>query len=220
MNCQHEQVVVKMEISAADVQHESRGMYKLLSAVVTPRPIAWVSTRATDGTPNLAPYSFFNVVCGTPPTLLFCPSYRDTPHPKDTLTNIQNTGEFVVNLVTTATVEAMNVTAVEVAPEVNEFERANLTQLPSKLVNVPRVKESPVNLECKLQQIIPVSEQTGGAYIVIGTVVYVHVDDDIYDAERGYIDFDAYDVVGRMGGASYTRTRDRFDLTRPPSEIR
>lgn len=212
--------IVKMEISAQDTQHAERGMYKLLSAVVVPRPIAWVSTLSSDGVPNLAPYSFFNAVCGKPPTVLFCPGYRDTPHPKDTLTNVRETGEFVVNLVSVANADAMNVTATEVAPDVDEFGRANLTALPSRTVKPPRVGESPVQLECKLQQIVPVSEQPGGGYIVIGEVLHVHVDDAVYDAERGYIDFAAYDALGRLAGNTYTTTRERFNLIRPPSEIR
>lgn len=208
-----------MQIYTADISAFRKDVKKLLYAAVTPRPIAWVSTVDANGTPNLAPYSFFNAVCSMPPTVMFCPGYRDTPAPKDTLANIRVTGEFVVNFVTEATAEAMNITAVEVPPDVDEFARANVTPLPSVTVKPPRVAESPVHFECKLQQIVPVSEQPGGGYVVIGTIVHMHADDRIYDSERGYIDFDAYAVVGRMAGNGYTRTRERFDLIRPPSEL-
>lgn len=209
-----------MQLETANLSGPDKLVHKLLYAAVTPRPIAWVSTVDEAGRANLAPYSFFNAVCSYPPTVLFCPGYRAVPHPKDTLANARATGEFVVNFVTEATAEAMNITAQEVAPDVSEFELAGLTAAPSVVVRAPRVAESPVQFECKVQQIVPVHEHPGGGYVVIGTVVVMHVDDRIYNAERGYIDFDAYDVVGRMAGDGYTRTRDRFDLVRPPSEIR
>ncbi|MEO0565090.1 MAG: flavin reductase family protein, partial [Chloroflexota bacterium] len=165
-------------------------------------------------------YSFFNAVCSVPPTVMFCPAYRETPNPKDTLTNIRETETFVVNFVSHTNGPAMNMTAQETTPDVNEFERAGLTAVESVAVPAPRVAESPINFECKLQQIVPVSEQPGGGYIVIGTVVHMHVSDDIYDEERGYVDFEAYDVIGRMAGNGYVTTRDPFTLVRPPSEIR
>jgi flavin reductase (DIM6/NTAB) family NADH-FMN oxidoreductase RutF len=209
-----------MQISTEHLTAPNRDVHKVLYAAVTPRPIAWVSTRSTDGVLNLAPYSFFNAVCSFPPTVLFCPSYRESPHPKDTLTNIRETGEFVVNFVTEELGDAMNLTAQEVAPEVDEFARAGLTPLPSQVVGVPGVAESPIQFECRLNQIVPVSEQPGGGYVVIGTVVHMRIDDRIYNAERGYIDFDAYNVIGRLAGNSYARIKDRFELIRPPSEIR
>ncbi|MEL6150670.1 MAG: flavin reductase family protein, partial [Chloroflexota bacterium] len=191
----------------------------VLYAAVTPRPIAWVSTVDDNGVNNLAPYSFFNAVCSFPPTLMFCPGYREDPGPKDTLANIRATGEFVVNFVTETTADAMNTTAQEVSSQVDEFTRAGLTPIASEQVKAPRVKESPINFECKLNQIITINEAPKGGYIVIGTVVHMHIDDSIYDAERGYIDFDAYGVIGRMAGSGYTHTHDRFDLIRPPSEL-
>jgi flavin reductase (DIM6/NTAB) family NADH-FMN oxidoreductase RutF len=208
-----------MQISTDGLSTNADLAHKLLYAAVTPRPIAWVSTVSTDGQPNLAPYSFFNAVCFVPPTLMFSCGYRENPHQKDTLTNIRETDEFVVNFVTEDNADAMNITAKEVAPDVNEFERANLTPLPSAVVKAPRVAESPIHFECKLNQIVTVNEAPGGGYIIIGTIVHMHFDDELYDAERNYIDFDVYRVVGRMTGSGYTRTRDRFDLIRPPSEL-
>jgi flavin reductase (DIM6/NTAB) family NADH-FMN oxidoreductase RutF len=211
---------VKMQISTAGLAAPDKRVYKLLYAAVTPRPIAWVSTISEDGTANLAPYSFFNAVCAFPPTLLFSVGYRDDPNPKDTLTNIRATGEFVVNFVSEPTTAAMNITATEVAPGVDEFERAGLTKAASVAIKPPRVAESPIHFECTLNQIVPVAEHPGGAYVIIGNVVHMHVDDSIFDNERGYVDFDAYSVVGRMAGNTYTRTAERFDLIRPPSELR
>lgn len=211
---------VNMELATENMSHSNKAVYKVLYAAITPRPIAWVSTVSNDSVLNLAPYSFFNAVCSFPPTLLFCSGYRDVPTPKDTLTNIRANGEFVVNFVTEHNANAMNITAQEVASDVDEFEKAGLTPIPSHQVQPPRVKESPIHFECRLNQIVPISEQPGGGYIVIGTVVHMHVDDAIYDADREYIDFDKYNVVGRMAGSTYTKTQDRFDLERPPSELR
>ncbi len=201
-------------------EHPYGDVYKLLTAAVVPRPIAWVSTVNLDGQPNLAPYSFFNGVCSNPPTVLFCPGIqRVTRTGKDTYHNVKATGEFVVNFVTDDLAEAMNVTAVEVPPEVNEFEQARLTAAPGTTVNVPHVAETPIYFECKLHEIVTISEEPGGGYIVIGTVTYMHFDDAIVQADNR-IDFDAYKPVGRMTGPGYVHTTDRFNLERPPSEIR
>ena len=197
-----------------------REVSKLLNAAVVPRPIAWVSSVSTDGQPNLAPFSYFNAVCSNPPTLLFSSGIRGiTQSPKDTYHNIVATGEFVINFVTEALAEAMNITAVEAPPEVNEFDRAGLTAAPGITVNVPHVAETPIYFECKLREIVTISEEPGGAHIIIGTVTYMHVDDAVYQPERQYVNYDAYKAVGRMTGMGYTRTSDCFDLQRPPSEI-
>lgn len=200
--------------------YPSREVYKLLNASIIPRPIAWVSTVNIDGQPNLAPFSFFNAVCEKPPTVLFCPGIRGTDHsPKDTYHNIRATGEFVINFVTEDLAEAMNITAVEAPAEVNEFERAHLTAAPGKMVNVPHVAESPIHFECKLREIVTISEEPGGGYIVIGTVVYMHFDASVY-RENNYIDIAAYRPVGRLTGMGYTRVNDIFNLQRPPSEVK
>jgi flavin reductase (DIM6/NTAB) family NADH-FMN oxidoreductase RutF len=192
---------------------------KLLNAAVVPRPIAWVSTISADGEPNLAPFSFFNAVCRKPPTVLFCSSVRGaTRRPKDTYHNVVDTGEFVINFVTDALAEAMNITAVEAPPEVNEFERAGLTAVPGTTIRAPHVAETPIFFECKLREIVTISDQPGGASIIIGTITFMHFDDSIY-REGNYLDFDVYRPVGRMTGTGYVRTTDVFDLTRPPSEI-
>ena len=194
--------------------HRSTDIYKLMVGSILPRPIAFVSTVDLDGIRNLAPFSFFSAVCSSPPTLLFCPAVRSsTGTMKDTLRNIAATGEFVVNIVSEDIVEQMNQTAAEVPPEVDEFELSGLTPLSSEVVKAPRVAESPVQMECKLRQIITISDQPGGGNIVIGEVVRFHVREDIVNDYR--VDPNKLDAVGRMGGPTYSRTRDHFDLERP-----
>ncbi|MAS37192.1 MAG: hypothetical protein CL610_24540 [Anaerolineaceae bacterium] len=201
--------------------HPERDVYKLMTAAIVPRPIAWVSTVDTDGIPNLAPFSFFNAVCGNPPTVLFCSGVRGTAPDKlkDTQRNIETTGEFVINFVTEALADAMNITAADVPPHVNEFERAGLTAAAGRTVRVPHVAETPIYFECKLHDIVTISTEPGGGSIIIGTVTLLHVDDAVY-GEGNYVDFDAYRPIGRMTGSGYVRTHDRFDLVRPPSEIK
>jgi len=187
--------------------------YRLLVGSVVPRPIAFVSTRSTAGVNNLAPFSFFNAVCGDPPVVLFCPVWRDPM--KDTLANVRETREFVVNIVNEDIVEQMNACSAEVPANVDEFAMSGLTPLASDLVNVPRVAESPVSMECKLLQIVEISARPMGGNIVIGEVLRFHVDDRIIDAGSYKIDAEKLRAVGRMSGYDYTRTHDRFSLVRP-----
>lgn len=206
-----------MEINPAQLPH--RDVYKLLTGAVVPRPIAWVSTLSADGIPNLAPFSFFTVACSKPPTVVFSPSVRETDSgEKDTLRNIRETGEFVINFVSEPLAEAMNQTAAEVLPEVNEFERAGLRTSPARIVRPPYVADSPIHFECRLNQILTISDQPGGGSLVIGTVVHMHFDDRVL-REGHHIDLNAYQAVGRLSGAGYTRLSDRFNIQRPPSEI-
>lgn len=207
-----------MEINPADFA--PREIYKLLTGSIVPRPIAWVSTVDADGNPNLAPYSFFTAVCAKPPTIMFCPGYRYTDDgQKDTYHNVKATEEFVVNFTNEATAEAMNITAVEAPSDVNEFERANLTPVASKIVNVPRVQESPISFECKLNQIVTINDQMGGGHIVIGTVVYMHFADGVLQ-DGNYVDLDVYQPIGRMMGGGYAHINDFFTMDRPPSEVK
>lgn len=207
-----------VEFNPIDVPQ--RDLYKLLIGAVVPRPIAWVSTISPDGVPNLAPFSFFNGVASNPPSLVFSVSYRESTHqPKDTLANLQASGDFVVNMVTEPLATAMNITAGEYPPEVDEFQRAGLTPVPSIQVSAPRVAESPVQFECRLNQIVPIGEGPGSARLVIGTIVYIHIADAIY-REPYKIDITAYQPIGRLAGSSYTRVNDLFELQRPASEIK
>ena len=185
--------------------------YRLLTACVAPRPIALVSTISAAGVPNVAPFSFFNALCGEPPTVCFAPSYRVPP--KDTLVNIQANGEFVVNVVSEEIAEKMNVASGEYPPEVDEFPVSGLTPVPSVLVQPPRVKESQVNMECKVRQIIELSSQPQGGTLVIGEVVLFHIDEAVLNG--AVVDPGRLNSIGRMGGRFYSRTRDLFTMPRP-----
>ncbi len=204
-----------LTIDPAD--HAPSQVYKLMSGIIVPRPIALVSTVDINGVANVAPFSFFCGVGSTPPTLLFCPVLRaadSDPHPrKDTLRNAEETGEFVVNVVSEAIAEAANVTAAEVPPDVDEFELAGLTPLPSLAVRPPRVAESPAHMECKLLQVIYTSRQPGGGVIVLGEIVRFHVREDL--VHNFCVDPAGLDAVGRMAGNTWVRTRDRIDYNRP-----
>lgn len=187
--------------------------YRVLTGVVVPRPIAFVSTVSTDGVANLAPYSFFNAVCPDPPTVVFGSSRRVPHKSKDTLRNVEETGEFVVNIVVDDIAEAMNSTAAEYPEDVDEFEIAGLTAVSSDLVKAPRVAESPVNMECRLNQIVNLGDEHSGHGLVIGTIVMMHVRDDLINGHR--INHHLMKPTGRLAGSMYCHTADTFELVRP-----
>lgn len=206
-----------VDIDPSSYPHQQ--VYKLFTATAVPRPIAWVSTVSANGQPNLAPFSFFTPVCPKPPTLAFCPNiHTATGAPKDTYNNLRANGEFVVNFVTEALVEQMNISATELPPDVNEFERAGLTPAPGKTVRVPHVAETPAYFECRVREIVTISADSGGGYIVVGTVLLMHFDETIF-RDGSYIDLAAFQPVGRLAGPGYCRVTDTFNLERPPSEI-
>jgi flavin reductase (DIM6/NTAB) family NADH-FMN oxidoreductase RutF len=205
-------------ISIDPAQHSVGEIYKLMVGLIVPRPVALVSTIDLGGVPNLAPFSFFNCVGSNPPIVLFCPTLRSANHNrpddrKDTLRNVEQTGEFVINIVSNAIAEASNQTAADVAPEVDEFLIAGLTAIPSELVRPPRVAESPAQMECKLTQIVFTGTNPGAGVVVLGQVVRFHINAELEQNFR--IDPAALDAVGRMAGNTWSTTRDRFDLTRP-----
>ena len=189
------------------VDLDARGMYFLLTSLVVPRPIAWVSTVSAEGRPNLAPHSFFTVASSAPPTVLFV-SIGD----KDTVKNVRATRSFVVNIAGHALAEKMNATSINAPHGVSEFELAGLTEMASDIVAAPLLAEAPAALECELTQIV----QTGAepSFAIFGKVVRVHLARDIMDA-RNRVDPALLDPIGRMGGADYATTRDRFPMTRP-----
>lgn len=197
--------------------HSSRQIYKLMTGLIVPRPIALVSTVDAEGAANVAPFSFFCGVGSVPPTLLFCPALHgkaESPaRPKDTLANVEATGEFVVNVVSEELAHAANITAAEVPPHVDEFALAGLTPLASELVRPPRVAESPAHMECKLLQVIYTSREPGGGVIVLGEIVRFHVREHLVEDFR--VDPQGLDAVGRMAGNTWVRTRDRIELVRP-----
>jgi flavin reductase (DIM6/NTAB) family NADH-FMN oxidoreductase RutF len=192
---------------------DPREIAKLLVGLVVPRPIAFVSTLSAEGVLNLAPFSYFTVASANPPVICFAPIIRRDGTKKDTLLNIEATGEFVVNVVSEEIATQMNVASGEYPPDVDEFAVSGLTPLASDVVKPPRVKESHVSVECRLWQIIHVSGKPGGGSLVLGEIVRFHVDDAVVANDA--IDPDLLRPVGRMGGATYVRTTDRFDMERP-----
>jgi flavin reductase (DIM6/NTAB) family NADH-FMN oxidoreductase RutF len=198
-------------------EHAPRDVYKLMTGIILPRPVALVSTVDRNGVANVAPFSFFSGVGSVPPAVLFCPVIRaetsELPGRKDSLRNVEETGEFVVNVVCDAIAAAANITAAEVPPDVDEFALAGLTPIASEAVKPPRVAESPAQMECKLLQVIYTSKQPGGGVIVLGEVVRFHVREDLIDNFR--VDPAGLDLVGRMAGNTWVRTRERIELARP-----
>ena len=192
---------------------EPQNIYKLLIGSVVPRPIAFVSTIDKEGRTNLAPFSFFTVCCANPPMVCFTPAYRHDGTEKDTLRNAEETKEFVVNIVSESFAQQMNTCSADYAPGISEFEKSGLTMLPSDLVKPPRVKESLVHMECKLVQVLHFGKKPTGASLVIGEVIRFHVDDSIIHDFK--IDPEKLQAIGRMGGFTYSRTTDRFEIPRP-----
>ncbi len=189
------------------------GFNRVLTGVVVPRPIAFVSSISADGLINLAPYSFFNVVAYDPPTLVFSSSRHAPDKRKDTLANIETTGEYVVNVVADDIAEAMNRTAAEFPADVSEFDIAGLTPVPSTLVRPPRVAESPVNMECRLQQVISIGQGNHQHGLVIGQIALMHIRDDLVDGHR--INHQKLQPTGRLAGNMYCHTADVFEMVRP-----
>lgn len=189
-------------------------VYKLMIGVIVPRPIAFVSSVDEHGVRNLAPFSYFTGCSTNPPVVCFTAAVREGPRPnKDTLHNVVVTKEFVVNIVSEDFAEKMNATSAEVPPDVDEFELAGLTPVASELVRPPRVAESRVQMECRLRQVIAISDKPGGGNLILGDVVRFHVDAGIVNGYK--VDPDQLRAIGRMGGPTYVRTRDRFDMARP-----
>ena len=196
-------------------EHQSRDVYKLLTGAVVPRPIAFVSSLSANGIRNLAPFSFFTVVSADPPVICFCPLRRAGGGGKDTLQNVRDTGEFVVNIVSEGIALQMNKTSGDFPPDVDEFAESGLTPLASDLIRPPRVKECGIAMECRLRQIVEMSDRPMGGSLVMGDVLRFHVRDDWFDTFR--IDPDKLRAIGRMGGPTYARTTDRFNIERPQS---
>lgn len=185
-------------------------------ALVAPRPIGWISSLSSDGTMNLAPFSYFNAITDSPPTVLFgC----NGPHPeggvKDTAANVRDTGEFVVNMVTADLKDQMNISSAHVSRSVSEFEEAGLTPVGCEIVSAPRVKESPVNLECRLVQIIQLRSSSPKVVnnLVIGEVVGIHIDERILT--DGMVDIAKYRPLARLGYMDYTVVEETFAMNRP-----
>ena len=184
---------------------------------VVPRPIAWVSSVDAAGVPNLAPFSYFMAITHDPPTVAFSSSPRATAGggrgKKDTLRNVETTREFVVNVVDDPLAEQMNVTSGDYAPEIDEFTLAGLASAPSARVRVPRVEAAQINMECRVVQIITISNLPSN--LVIGEVVHLHIRDDVYDPASGRLDMHRLRPVGRLAGHLYTHVHEIFEMKRP-----
>ena len=192
-------------------QHADRA-YPVLASLVTPRPIAWVTTLGPDGVVNAAPFSFFNVLGAEPPIVGFCPADRDDGTPKDTAQNIRRNHEFVVNLVDEDLAEAMNKTAASLPYGVSELATAGLTTAPSSAIRVPRIAEAPASLECTEWGTLRIGENR----LIIGLVKRVHVRDELFDPETLRVRGEKFKAVGRMASPHwYCRTTDRFEMIRP-----
>ena len=177
---------------------DTKQIYKLMISTIVPRPIAWVSTISKNGIYNLAPFSYFTGISSSPPLVILSIGKKDRYTKKDTLKNIEETGEFVINIVTKELVEKMNITALPFEEEIDEFEKAGLTPAKSSVVRAPRVLESPINIECKKFQII----QIGKMGLVLGEIINFKIKDDLVN-ERGYVDTRKLTLVGRLGSNDY-----------------
>lgn len=186
--------------------------YKLTSGLIVPRPIGWIGSQSAEGVRNLAPFSFFNMVSGNPPTVIFSPG-SSKGVPKDTLSNVRETGVFTVNIVSEDLADAMNASSATVAAEVDEFDLVGVTAVMGEVVAAPMVAESPASLECRATNFVPVGSQPGGSVVVFGEVVRYHVRQGVLDGTR--VNLDALAPIGRLSGPGYCRTRDRFQMVRP-----
>lgn len=192
-----------------------REQYKILSALITPRPIALVSTRDENGIDNVAPFSFFNLMSEDPPVVVLGLQTKADGNKKDTSRNIHHSGEFVVNLVDEAIIEEMNACAIAFPEDISEADETALTMLPCSTVSCGRVEQSPVHLECRL---LDVFNYGGNREIVHGEIVTLHVRNDLIDADNMHIDAQKYAPVGRLFGSLYARTIERFILPIPSRE--
>ncbi len=197
-------------------EQNAKENYMLMIGSIVPRPIALVSTTSKSGIFNVAPFSFFNGITSKPPILCFSTAFREGDlYKKDTLVNIEETGEFVVNVVTEDIVIPMNDAATEFPPHINEFEEVGLTAEKSEKVIAPRVKESPISLECKRHGIVYMGErEAGGAALITGEIILFHVADFLL--KDGQVDIEKVRPVGRLAGNNYTTLGKIFSLPRNP----
>src|SRR3954453_12811986 len=199
-----------IDASTADVV----SVYQALVGVVTPRPIAWVTTVDLESRVNLAPFSFFNAFGANPPVVVFSPTLRRDGTKKDTLRNLEFVPEFVLNAAVETLAGPMNATAKELPRGQSEAEYAGLELTPSTKVRPPRVLASPVHLECRVRQVVPIGDGPIAANLVIGEVLLIHIDDSVLDAS-GRVDPRKLKAIARLGGNSYCRSTDLFEMERP-----
>jgi flavin reductase (DIM6/NTAB) family NADH-FMN oxidoreductase RutF len=195
-------------------------LHSYLLSAVAPRPIAFASTIDSDGNPNLSPFSFFNVFSANPPIMIFSPARRVRDNTtKHTLENVQEVKEVVINVVNHAIVQQMSLASTEYAKDVNEFEKAGFTMLKSDLIKPFRVAESPVQFECKVNEIIKLGKEGGAGNLIICQVLKMHISNEVL-AEDGSIDQQKLDLVARAGGSYYSRANAGFfEIPKPLSTL-
>jgi flavin reductase (DIM6/NTAB) family NADH-FMN oxidoreductase RutF len=191
-----------------------RDAYAWMISTILPRPVAWVSTISAEGKTNLAPFSFFQGVTANPPTLMFVPVNTRDGTKKDTVRNIEQVPEFVVNLVPFALAEQMNASSAMLPYGESEFEAFGIATASSERVRPPRVAAAPVAFECTLDRILHIGEGPLAANVIFGRILVAHVADAVIAAD-GLPDSTKLDLIGRLGGDGFTRTRERFDMERP-----
>ena len=189
-------------------------VYHALIGIVTPRPIAWVTTLNANGVVNLAPFSFFNAFGSNPPIVVFSPTLRRDGSKKDTLRNLEARGEFVLNAAVESLAQQVNLSSKELPPEESEVTLTGLHVVASIKVAPPRIAESPVHMEARVRQIIPCGNGPIAANLVIGEVVAMHINDAVLDAS-GRVDPRKLRPIARLGGDYYCRTTDLFEMKRP-----
>lgn len=201
---------MQIDVEGADAVE----VYRTLVEVVTPRPIAWVTSIDDQGRVNLAPFSFYNAFSGNPPVVVFSPTLRRDGTRKDTLKNVEATGEFVLNAAVESLANQVNLSSTELPHGESEVELTGLNLLPSTRIKPPRVAESPVHLECRLLQIIHLGNGPIAGNLIIGEVLVIHIDDEIID-DHGRVDPRRLKTIARLGGNHYCRSTDLFEMDRP-----
>jgi len=198
-----------MKIKPASL--DKKDLHELMVGAIVPRPIAFISTIGKDGIFNLAAFSFFNGLCLRPAIVAIGIGWRGLEK-KDTLRNIEDSKDFVINMVTEPLAQAMNQSSADYPSEVDEFKEVGLTPVKADLVNAPLVAESPINMECKLVQTLEFGKMPTGSTVVIGEIVLVHVKDDLWAGD--HIEISKFHAIGRLGQDLYCRTRDTFEMKR------
>jgi flavin reductase (DIM6/NTAB) family NADH-FMN oxidoreductase RutF len=193
---------------------EPRKIYRALIGAVVPRPIAWVTTVNPAGRTNLAPFSFFNAFGGHPPVVVFAPNHKRDGSEKDTLRNVKATGEFVINVAVAGLAQQMNLSSKELPAEESEIDLTGLAIVPSQHVKPPRIRDTPIHIECTLRQVLQIGEGPMSANLVIGEVVLMHIADTIVD-DLGRIDPRKLRAIGRLGADWYCQTDNPFEMKRP-----
>lgn len=205
-----------MYLDPADLS--SRDLYFTMISTIVPRPVALVTTVSPAGVVNVAPFSYFNGVCAMPPLISLCIGHRrynGELRKKDTLANIEATGECVVHIPSEELAAQVNQSSAEYPPDVSELAELGLTAEPADLVAPPRLLECPIALECKLERVLMLGRPKALTGMVIAEVVRFHIDDRVWDAQRGMVDVERLRPLSRLGGSWYGRTREPFSIPRP-----